>query len=58
MKKLFSWIHFIGMSLGVLIYLGELDLLYKPLVEYMTVVSTVLFFGSFSLDFVGFKMDV
>lgn len=46
------------MSLGVLIYLGELDLLYKPLVEYMTVVSTVLFFGSFSLDFVGFKMDV
>jgi hypothetical protein len=58
LKKLFAWIHLGGVVLGLLIYLGEVDLKHKPLVEYTTVIATSLFFWSFSLDFKNFTMDV
>ena len=48
-------IAFIG---GVLIYSGYLDINYKPLIEYTSVISCSLFFWTFSIDFSKFKMDV
>jgi hypothetical protein len=57
-KKVFSWIHLVGISLGTLIYLGQIDITHKPLVEYLTVISTQLFFWTFSIDFKHFAMDV
>lgn len=35
-----------------------MDIGYKVIVEYTTVISAILFMWSFSLDFKKFKMDV
>jgi hypothetical protein len=58
LKKLFAWIHFGGIAIGLLIYLGEVDVKHKALIEYVTVISTSLFFWTFSIDFKKFTMDV
>jgi hypothetical protein len=57
-KKLFSSSYGVAFIMGVLIYSGILDIGYKPLVEYTSVISASLFFWSFSIDFKSFKMDV
>ena len=41
-----------------MIYGGYVDIEYKVIVEYTTVISAVLFFWTFSIDFKKFKMDV
>lgn len=58
LKKLFSSIHLIGITSGLLIYTGYMDIKHKALVEYVTVISTALFYWTFSIDFKKFKMDV
>jgi len=55
---LFSYAYFGGFGLGALIYGGYADIHYKVIVEYTTVISAVLFFWTFSIDFKKFKMDV
>lgn len=57
-KRLFSLIYGIAFVAGVLVYSGYLDIDYKPLIEYTSVISCSLFFWSFSIDFKKFKMDV
>ena len=57
-KRLFAIIHLVGISIGFLIYAGYVDRSHRQIVEYMTVISTSLFFWSFSIDFKKFKMDV
>lgn len=57
-KKIFSSSYGVAFIMGVLIYSGMLDIEYKPLVEYTSVISASLFFWSFSIDFKSFKMDV
>ena len=57
-KKIFSSSYGVAFIMGFLIYSGFLDLEYKPLVEYTSVISASLFFWSFSIDFKSFKMDV
>jgi hypothetical protein len=57
-KRLFSYIFFSGALVGALIYLGYVDIHFKVIVEYTTVISAILFFWSFSIDFKKFKMDV
>ena len=44
--------------MGALIYTGYIDVQHKVIVEYTTVVSAILFFWTFSIDFKKFKMDV
>lgn len=58
LKKLFSYAYFGGFGLGAMIYGGYVDIEYKVIVEYTTVISAVLFFWTFSIDFKKFKMDV
>ena len=36
---------------GALIYLGLLDIRYKELIEYATILAVTLFFATFVLDF-------
>ena len=57
-KRVFATAHWAGIGLGVLLYLGLFDIQHKPLIEYLTVVSTSLFFATFAIDFASFKMDV
>ena len=57
-KKLFAIGHWVGIVLGFLIYLGEFDIKHKPMVEYLTVFSTSLFYATFAIDFANFKMDI
>lgn len=57
-KKVFTYTYFSGITLGVLIVSGYLDVHHKVIVEYITVVSAILFFWTFSIDFSKFKMDV
>ena len=58
LKRVFSWIFYGGMAVGFLIYAGQIDIEYKPMVEYVIVVSTYLFYWSFVVDFKGYLMDV
>ena len=57
-KRLFSLIYGIAFVSGVLMYSGYLDVNYKPIVEYASVISCSLFFWSFTIEFKKFKMDV
>ena len=58
LKKCFCFVHLIAFSLGVAMYLGEIDINNKPTIEYTLVISTTLFLWSFTRDFKKFKMDV
>lgn len=58
LKKVFSLAHFVGVVAALLIYTGQLDVWNKVWVEYLTVISTILFFWTFTIDFKKFKMDV
>lgn len=58
LKRLFAGIFGISILCGFLMYTGELDIFYKNWVEYSTIISSSLFFWSFSIDFAKFKMDV
>lgn len=58
LKRVFSFAHFVGLIMGGLIYFGQLDISWKASVEYLMVISTQLFFWSFTIDFNKCKMDV
>ena len=58
MKKAISWVFYGGMIFGLLIYLGQVDIEYKAIAEYIIVISTYLFYWSFVLDFSKYEMDV
>ena len=46
------------MFLGVLVFTGQLDINYKNKVEYVVVISTIMFLWTFIYDFKHFKMDI
>lgn len=46
------------MLVGLLIYLGQIDIYYKNITEYIVVVSTYLFYWTFAFDFSKYKMDI
>ena len=54
-KRIFAISQGAGIILGVLVYLGVFDIHHKPLIEYLTVISTSLFFATFAIDFAKFK---
>ena len=57
-KKL-SFIGFnVWMWLGILIYVGVVDISHKNQIEYGVVVSTYLFYMTFILDFGHKSMDI
>lgn len=58
LKKYFMTAYLVGMALGLMIYLGQLDIYYKGIVEYVVVVSTYLFYWTFSMDFTKYEMDI
>ena len=58
LKKVFSFIFYVFMCAGMLIYLGQIDIIYKNIIEYCVVVSTYLFYCTFVLDFKHEKMEV
>lgn len=58
LKKVFTYTYFTGFTIAAMIYTGYADIHYKVITEYTTVISAVLFFWTFSIDFKKFKMDV
>lgn len=46
------------MILAFLIATGQLDIIYKNKVEYLVVLSTIMFVWTFIYDFKKFKMDI
>ena len=58
LKQVFCGVHIIGFTAGLLMYLGYLDIEYKPIIEYTIVISTTLFLWTFAKDFKKFKMDI
>lgn len=58
LKKVFMWFFLGGMILAVLIYLGQLDIHYKNMAEYVVVISSYLFYWTFTFDFAKYEMDI
>jgi hypothetical protein len=48
----------LGFFLAVLIFIGQLEIDWKNKVEYLIVISSILFVWTFIYDFKRFKMDV
>ena len=58
LKKIIGSIHGFGMICAILISAGQLSIDYRNKVEYLVVVSTILFLWTFIFDFKHFKMDI
>lgn len=58
LKKITSGIQGFGFILAFLIFTGQLSIDYRNKVEYMIVISSILFVWTFIYDFKRFKMDV
>lgn len=58
LKKITSSVQAVGMLLGLLIFTGKMSIDYKSHVQYLVVISTILFLWTFILDFKRFKMDI
>ena len=58
LKKITSGIQGFGFILAFLIFTGQISIDYRNKVEYMIVISSILFVWTFVYDFKRFKMDV
>lgn len=57
-KKIFYTAYMAFMITGLLIYLGQIDIIHKNKVEYGVVTSSYLFYWSFIRDFKKHEMDI
>lgn len=58
LKRLFIICFYTGMGIATLIYFGQIDIFYKNMTEYLIVISSYLFYWTFTYDFAKFEMDI
>jgi len=58
LKKITAAAQAFGMLIAVLIFTGQVSIDYRNKIEYLVVISSILFIWTFVYDFKRFKMDV
>lgn len=58
LKRVTATVQGIAMLIAVLIFSGQISIDYKNKIEYIVVISSILFIWTFIFDFKRFKMDV